>query len=156
MFYWSLICVIECVHAGEEVMCIHGLYQGLRLCRERLWLFTLSPLWCRLNPRSTGWWDTSHGLTEESTVSVWRWPPTDPVVNWTEMKTTICSLEKMHLKLLWDFKKGRGCFPNHVLYVDNCSFDACVFLIFVVFTHEDQMSSQRLKDWNPDPQLGQD
>ena len=50
--------------------------------------------------------------------------------------------KKKHLKLLWEFL--------NFLYVDNCSFYVCV-LIFVVFTHEDQMSSQRFKDWNPQP-----
>ena len=34
------------------------------------------------------------------------------------------------------------------LYVDNWGFYVCV-LIFVVLTCKDQMSSQRLKDWNP-------
>lgn len=49
---------------------------------------------------------SSHGPAEESEIPPSQFedsPPNDPVVNWTEMKKTTCYLEKMHLKLLWEF-----------------------------------------------------
>lgn len=124
---WFNLCTS--LQAGKEVWFVQGLQHELRLCREWLWLsfmFTLNPLWCCLNPRSTDRWDVSHGPTEEFEISLFHFKDSPSLtlllIGLRRKQPLIISKNAFEVVGIL-----RGCFPNIMLSVDNWSFDLCLF-----------------------------